>query len=29
VTESRGLVDVKGQGAVETWLLVGARSSRA
>ena len=28
VTEPRGLVDVKGKGAVETWLLVGSRGAR-
>ena len=27
VTEPRGLVDVKGKGEVETWLLLGARTS--
>jgi guanylate cyclase len=28
VTEARGLVDVKGKGEVETWILVGARADR-
>jgi len=27
VTEPRGLVDVKGKGEVETWVLVGANGS--
>ncbi len=28
ITEPRGLVDVKGKGPVETWLLLGSRGSR-